>query len=82
MPEAEKTGPNVEVELLSELTRRRVTTSLGLLSIQNLMSERNACSDPASRREQDVWHNSRTPFSVWTCAWRSRTPAERAVVAL
>lgn len=68
MPEAEKTEPKVAVELLSELTRRRVTTSLGLPSIQNLISERNACKDPASRREHDVWHSSRTPLRVWTCA--------------
>ena len=77
-----KTLPNVAADLLSELTRRRVTTSLGLASIQILISERKSSRGPASRRTQLVWHSSRTPFELWTWACINRTPADNATVAL
>lgn len=82
MPVLLKTVPKVAADSLSLLTRSRVTTSLGLASIHVFMEERKVASVPASKRSQDVWQSSRTPFRLWTCACSIRTPAERATVAL
>jgi len=82
MPVPLKTVPKVAAETSSLLTRRMVTTSLGLASIQTFMVESQVESVPASKRSQDVWQSWRTPFWLWTCACSNRTPAERAVVAL
>jgi len=65
-PEESKTEPNKETSSSSELTRSRVTTSLGLASIQTLIAERKASRVPPSKRLQDVWQSSKTPFKMWT----------------
>ena len=49
-------------EALSELTRRRVMTSWGWASSQNLMSVSQAVRVPASRRLQLVWQRCQSPL--------------------
>src|SRR3569833_461984 len=81
-PEAWKASPYRDTSWFSELTRRRVTTSLGFWSIQYLMADSQLVRAPASRIAQLVWQSCSAPFFTWTWAWSSRSPAESARVAL
>lgn len=51
-----------EVEASSLLTRRIVTTSLGLLSIHSFMSFSQSLRRPASRRSQEEWQRCQSPL--------------------
>lgn len=52
MPEDVKIVPYCAADRESEFTRIRVTTSLGLMSIHDLICPSHVASSPASRREQ------------------------------
>src|SRR5271163_317490 len=62
MPDSENSAASCDGVALSELTRRTVTTSLGLLSIQSLTSDSQSLSRPASSRSQSVWQRCHAPL--------------------
>ena len=64
MPELANWEARSEGDALSELTKRRVTTSFGFSSIQLLIAESQSLSRPASSRSQEVWHKCHALFEL------------------
>lgn len=88
IPEAVNSAPNWSAVAPSELTRRMVTTSLGLASIHFFTSVSQEDKVPASSNEQEEWQRCHSAWPVelfvklWTWAVRRRTPEESCIVLL